>query len=203
WSSDVCSTDLSTSTVEDHAHTVSPSLAGLGSCAQAFRGPNSILRGTQTHTKWATTGRPASQVLRSPPLLSTGEDRSRATSGPRLDHPPSHSEARAGPPATRPSPPLPSNAANWQRAGHIGIAPPGTYPGTSKAAAPTTPPPSYPGPRSPGHGPRDIAADRLPPRPSVSPSAAKAHARSIQSTGEGSWTSRAGPRAPEMPVAAP
>lgn len=123
--------------------------------------------------------------------------------GPGSTTPPSHSEARAGPPATRPSPPLPSNAANWQRAGHIGIAPPGTYPGTSKAAAPTTPPPSYPGPRSPGHGPRDIAADRLPPRPSVSPSAAKAHARSIQSTGEGSWTSRAGPRAPEMPVAAP
>lgn len=77
--------------------------------------------------------RPASQVLRSPPSLSTGENRSRATSGPRLDHPPSQSEARAGPPRHRPSHPLPSNAANWQRAGHIEIAPPGTYQGTSKA----------------------------------------------------------------------
>ena len=76
------------STVEDHSHTDSPTLTGLESCAQAFRGPNSILRGTQMHTQWATTGQPA-KVLRSPPLLSTGEDRSRATSGPGLDYPPS------------------------------------------------------------------------------------------------------------------
>ena len=47
------------STVEDHSHTDSPTLTGLESCAQAFRGPNSILRGTQMHTQWATTGQPA------------------------------------------------------------------------------------------------------------------------------------------------
>ena len=74
------------STVEDHSHADSPTLTGLESCAQAFRGPNSILRG---HTNAHKVGhhRPASQVLRSPPSLSTGENRSRATSGPRLDHP--------------------------------------------------------------------------------------------------------------------
>src|SRR5699024_7652532 len=48
-----------TSTVEDHSHTDSPTLAGLESCAQAFRGPNSILRGTRMDTKWATAGQPA------------------------------------------------------------------------------------------------------------------------------------------------
>lgn len=47
------------STVEDHSHTDSPTLTGLESCAQAFRGPNSIPRGTQMHTQWATTGQPA------------------------------------------------------------------------------------------------------------------------------------------------
>lgn len=181
------------STVEDHSHTDSPAPTGLESCVQAFRGPDSILRG---HTNAHKVGhhRPASQP--SPPLPSLAVNwREQEPCLPR------------GPGSTtrhRPSHPLPSNAANWQRAGHIEIAPPGTYQGTSKGpAAPSATPSSYPGPRSPGHGPRHVAADRLPPRPSVSPSAAKAHARSIRPTGEGSWTSRAGPRAPVMPVAAP
>ena len=46
---------------------------------------------------------------------------------------PCHLGAQARPPRHRPSHPLPSNAANWQRVGHIEIAPPGTYQGTSKA----------------------------------------------------------------------
>jgi hypothetical protein len=54
-----------TSTVEDHSHTDSPTLAGLESRAQTFRGPNSILRGATTHTKWASAGQPAKS---SPPL---------------------------------------------------------------------------------------------------------------------------------------
>lgn len=49
--------------------------------------------------------------------------------------------------------------------------------------------------------PRSCPGPRL--SRSTSPSAAKAHARFIQPTGEGSWTSRVGPRTPVMPVAAP
>lgn len=94
--------------------------------------------------------RPAGRVLPSPPSLPTGEDRGalapRHPVGPGVDRPPGSSgpgrslgapslpgittpQATQGPGwAThhRPSPPLPSNAVNWQRAGHIGIAPPGT-----------------------------------------------------------------------------
>lgn len=100
------------------------------------------------HTEWATT-RPPGQVPRSPPSLSTGEDRGQGTGaapprGPGSTAPPSHSEARAGPPATgqvlRSPPMLPTGKGQ----GTLESAPlaPGTYPGTSKAAAPTTPPPS-------------------------------------------------------------
>lgn len=59
----------------------------------------------------------------------------------------------------RPSHPLPSNAANWQRAGHIEIAPAGTYQGTSK------------GPAAPSATPGFI------PRPSISPARAQARRR--------------------------
>ena len=68
------------STVEDHSHADSPTLTGLESCAQAFRGPNSILRGAHKCTQ----------------------------GGP--------------PPASQPSPPLPSLAVNWreQEPCHLG-----------------------------------------------------------------------------------
>ena len=158
------------STVEDHSHTDSPTLTGLESCAQAFRGPNSILRGTQMHTQWATTGQPA-KVLRSPPLLSTGEDRSRATSGPGLDYPPSQLAVghRLGAPSPRDhdapgpstsglgrppparvirSPPMLSTGkgqgrAHWNRTRERGIGP---------RHLPTTT--SHPGPRSRPQRPR-------------------------------------------------
>ena len=132
------------STVEDHSHTDSPTLTGLESCAQAFRGPNSILRGTQMHTQWATTGQPAKSSAPLPrcQLARTGAAPPRGPGsttphpnwrlGTGLGHPvpgTTTPQATRGPGwATRhrPSPPLPSNAANWQRAGHIEIAPPAT-----------------------------------------------------------------------------
>ncbi|KAJ5710271.1 hypothetical protein N7493_009381 [Penicillium malachiteum] len=86
------------STVEDHSHADSPTLTGLESCAQAFRGPNSILRG---HTNAHKVGHhPASQP--SPPLppsLSTGENRGG----------PCHLGAQARPPPP-PPPPAKSSA---------------------------------------------------------------------------------------------
>ena len=121
------------STVEDHSHADSPTLTGLESCAQAFRGPNSILRG---HTNAHKVGhhRPASQVLRSPPSLSTGENRSRATSGPRLDHPATGQVIR--------SPPmLPTGKGQGTLKSH----PLARTKGRRRPPAPSTTPSSYPG----------------------------------------------------------
>lgn len=143
---------------------------------------------SQGHTNAHTVGhhRPASQVLRSPPSLSTGEDRSRATSGPGLDYPPS--QLAVGAPAWGTQSPGPRRPRPLEaRAG-----PPAT--GQVLRSPPMLPT---------GKGQGTLKSHPLPPRPSVSPSAAKAHVRSIQPTGEGSWTSRAGHRAPVMPVAAP
>lgn len=169
-----------------------PPLASNRACKRSAV-PTRFSGGTQMHTRWATTGQPASQVLRSPPSLPTGENRSRAYLG-----------AQAQPPATgqviRSPPMLPTGKGQGTLKSH----PLARTKGRRRARRHLLLlPASYPGPRSPRHGPRHVAADRLPPRPSVSPSAAKAHVRSIQPTGEGSWTSRAGPRAPVMPVAAP
>ena len=131
------------------------------------------------------------------------------------------------PPASQPSPPLPSLAVNWrgQEPRHLGARarlPPIPIGDWAPAWGTQSPGPRRPRPlearaeppatgqvlRSPpmlptGKGQGTLKSHPLPPRPSVSPSAAKAHVRSTQPTGEGSWTSRAGHRAPVMPVAAP
>ena len=168
---------------------------------------------SQGHTNAHTVGhhRPASQVLRSPPSLSTGEDRSRATSGPGLDYPPSQLAIghRLGAPSPRDH-----DAPGHSRPGL-------SHPPPAKSSAPLqccqlakgrahwNRPPWHlartRGRRRPRHLlrllPRSCPGPRL--SRSTSPSAAKAHARFIQPTGEGSWTSRVGPRTPVMPVAAP
>lgn len=139
-----------TSTVEDHSHTDSPTLTGLESCAQAFRGPNSILGGTQMHTKWATTGQPAKSSAPLPrrQLVRTGAAPPRGPGsttpitlrgpGTGLGHPP---------PAKSSAPlqccQLAKGRAHWNRAPLAR-----TYPGTSKAPAPSTTPSSCPGPPS-------------------------------------------------------
>ena len=174
------------STVGDHSHTDSPTLAGLETRAQTFRGPNPILRG-HYHTHKVGLRRPAGQVLPTPPSLPTGEDGGAALAplpwgtqspGPRRPGP---LDVRPGPSTTGARYPLASDAVNWQRTGQGSLE---SHPGTwDRAPAPTD--------------------DYLAPRPSISPSAAKAHVRLIQPTGDGSSTSRGGPRAPVMPVAAP
>ena len=96
--------------------------------------------GSQGHDHAHKVGhrRPAGRVLPSPPSLPTGEDRAstvpqaRRGPGAPLGHPVpgiTTPQATQGPGRAthhRPSPPFPSNTVNWQRAGHIGIAPPGT-----------------------------------------------------------------------------
>lgn len=160
-----------TSTVEDHSHTDSPTLAGLESCAQAFRGPNSILRGTRMDTKWATAGQPAKSSAPLPrcQLARTGAAPPR---GPGSTTPPSQTEARAGPPATgqviRSPPMLPTGKGQGTVESHplartrgrrrprhlLRLLPrtqaldPHVPRGTSRPPAPSTTPSSYPGPPS-------------------------------------------------------
>jgi hypothetical protein len=141
----------------DHSHTDSPALAGLESCAQAFRGPNSILGG-HNHTYKVGLRRPAGRVLPSPPSLPTGED-----NGALAPRHPSGPRARAGPPTT----------------GQVIRSPPMLSTGKGQGTLD-----SHPGPRS-------------------RPQRQRPPVRFIQPTGDGSWTSRDGPRAPVMPVAAP
>ena len=100
------------------------------------------------HTEWATTGHPAKSPAPLPrcQLARTG-DRGQ---GPRhlgaQARPPPHHTPRPGlghPPPAKSSAPLQccqlaKGRAHWNRPPLA----PGTYPGTSKAAAPTTPPPS-------------------------------------------------------------
>jgi hypothetical protein len=146
--------------------------------------PTRFSGGTTTRTKWAPAGQPAKS---SPPLprcqlARMGGQHWRRSPGapsPRDHDAPGPSTSGLGrpPPARviRSPPMLSTGKGQGSLESH-----PGTW---DRAPAPTD--------------------DYLAPRPSISPSAAKAHVRLIQPTGDGSSTSRGGPRAPVMPVAAP
>ena len=134
---------------------------------------------SQGHTNAHTVGhhRPASQVLRSPPSLSTGEDRSRATSGPGLDYPPSQLAIghRLGAPSPRDH-----DAPGHSRPGL-------SHPPPAKSSAPLQCCQLAKGRahwnRPPWHVPGDVEgrgtyhASSLVPRPSISRARAQGHRR--------------------------